>query len=1110
MLQIEEGPSGLTGWERRTSRSGGAPVTLLLLPDATREELRYYLPEVPLLARDEDGRPVLTLTLLLQRAPSPEEASIHGLIQQGLLSFDVTLAAPPESLPRGDGTYRPLFAREVELTLEAASGPLPGARALSSGVEARAALSMSLGRDETLAVLAALEGGASGLTVRARVTYRAVGPARTARLEGTWAGVHDFLASRAGPEGRLDLATLRQHFGGMLREGVLSVVSAGGEPLAHEAWDSELAALFSSFQGLAGAVVLRRESPGLEPMDPDNTYALRSRPHPLFNVGLWLTLSGDELRSVELAAPLERVLGGALEGLPREAYIHLLSPGPANGHGHGLEPVPRRVTTSRPSSRSAREPARAAALQLVTSRGFFAPLVQKMRPDPKRPLPSSLLAGSDVARPVLTPGKDPVWVVNDGKPGTGLRSLPVISRSSPRDGPWPDRLRPMTRWVPPRFALVFPTQEQTPDSSPFRFTFLHKQATAKRKRSLRGILRVTLRQMDPLLFGLPARSIVAPPNPLLNPPKVVPIFNTVASIVLPYVDPKTGRREHKTFLGTTRRRGDKLEVTVHLDDEWARLCYGVLSRGGSPEWKEQATLRLSYSYQAYTPLRDAQARLAVGGKTARIPVAFSSADVPSVITRPVLDATRRSLLLPRSEVRFLPEAHGAGVSALRRRRPLRPGPLRVRPELESPPEAKPRLRESRYLQQTHVREARVLLSFPCTTPTYAGLYLEETRAIGCDDRFLPDALRSEQYERLADLDHEQYTVYSSRQQHSRFLVVPTRYVLTRFAPSDPRGYRPTLLVYSSVDPDEPRNNQAVILATLEPDLPPYLRRALLARLTEYASEPVIEYPTELWGQTSYSWAISGSLAPDTLMLPECFQVSLTTNLTQLRVMLDMIRISGLSGSVRFKLPDGMELQSLLRLHLPSITGPWATGPLEVSMEAGQARLTNRIDRTVSLSELVLYLPSGDTQRVPVESTLAPGESRSVPLPAAPRELYPVYTPLPPSTPAMIEEIRSFAEDIMTNVIFLNQINFSRHGLRSLEVKARIAEVEGTYTASLSHEAPVASVDMVLPLTTFLEQRLLRFQVTKTFDSGSTATTGWLDWNLETQGHIVGLEWELIA
>jgi hypothetical protein len=129
----------------------------------------------------------------------------------------------------------------------------------------------------------------------------------------------------------------------------------------------------------------------------------------------------------------------------------------------------------------------------------------------------------------------------------------------------------------------------------------------------------------------------------------------------------------------------------------------------------------------------------------------------------------------------------------------------------------------------------------------------------------------------------------------------------------------------------------------------------------------------------------------------------------------------------------------------------------------------------------------------------------VPVPAGTGEAVPVVS-IPGGVPATVEEVRSFIEDIDTNVVFLNLISFENHGLARLEIVARLQGVPGEDKVQLTDEVRVAEAHFVLPLTTYLERHVLEFQVTKQFTAGDPAATAWRTWDLATKGSVVSLNW----
>ncbi len=250
---------------------------------------------------------------------------------------------------------------------------------------------------------------------------------------------------------------------------------------------------------------------------------------------------------------------------------------------------------------------------------------------------------------------------------------------------------------------------------------------------------------------------------------------------------------------------------------------------------------------------------------------------------------------------------------------------------------------------------------------------------------------------------------------------------------------------------------------------------------------------------------------ETVTNADSLQVAITAAMTDALLLESQLKTTGLVGQVTFTLPDQTAVQSTLMLELGNIGGPWDSGPIQVSVQDGSATLTNMIPGAVNVTDLMVYGASGSGTPVAVDATL--GDPQTASLPDGGGDLYPVYT-VQPGTVERLQEIRSFVEDVHTNVIFLNLINYSAHSLKQLSITARLKGVEGTYPVAINDAASgggaEAQVDMMLPLTNYIDERVLQYQVLKTHSDDSTTSTDWIEWNLERDGNIVSLRWTDIA
>lgn len=1135
------GPSASARWKLKRLRAEHArPSGVFVLADASTAadapSLFHYLPRAPLLVRGSDGLPVFSLTLVLRRQPGASEESVYPLIQQGLLNFDVSLdlpaAAQAELEADAGRTYKPLFPSEVTFELGKgaegeASHDEPLARAVGSGTSGRAAIGATLGRTETLDVLAAIDRAHSRLALRATIAYNTAGTDHVVAVHGSAAAVHDFLRERLGDRATMGRNELRRHFTDMTR---LLKRSLRVQPNDATSLD-----LFDAF--LRSALpVLRREPPPADgaAADAEPQYSLRDRPGAGTRLDYEEAVSGPERRAVSLSGPLDEIVGGALEGLEREQFIRLVCP-TSDGV---LAPVARvRVARQLPPSRDAK--GGETRMRLMHADGSMRSVALALRPDAKAtPLTHAVLASDMVAtRPLVVAGGRQWWLddvrldVGAATAGGALESLPVVGDDS--DAPvWEDRRNAGSYWYAPSFELVPPAGNESPAASPFLFNY-SSGVTAAGEQLLAATLRLTLRRGASAATTARLQQLGGPPA------KPVPTEGLSVALELPFRD-ETGASKVQAFPATVAANGDTLTVTVALIGSWVRLCYGALAFPGFQQ--EPARLTVAYSFRAYAAAGPVitGAVLATIHKEALTPVIAAAGHERTARDAPFFDASRGAYCFPGGELRFTAEAKGRGAGhAAASARPARAGvlarPVGVvglgRPIVATPilaqPVTAPRLGVleglRRNFRRTVLRQERVDALFPCNV--HGAFYVESAGAtqtrIGCRDALRLGQTTYRQYEELEDAAyaHPLYRVYRSLQQPGRFLVVPTRYVITRYAAGDAaRAYRPVILVYSTIDAEQPDRNRVFFDATVQPDLPPDVRRALLARLSAVAERPVIEYPTEIPSDVEYAWTVDGrvNVTPAVREAPDSFQVTLTTDIAGTLLLRGMLETGGIRGGVTFTLPDGSELQSELLLELASITGPWPQGPVSVTPTAGGVELRNNAERAMTVSELRLYANAADPgTSVPVGAELQPKERKAVALASPAAEVVPVAAPSG-SGAATLEEVRSFVEDIETNVIVIDLVNLANHDLRDFTVKARIKGVVGTRAVPLAAPSNgaagagrVGEVKFTLPLTTFLEKHLLQLQVAKVALDGRKKTTPWIDWDLESRGNVVSIEWEMI-
>jgi hypothetical protein len=349
-------------------------------------------------------------------------------------------------------------------------------------------------------------------------------------------------------------------------------------------------------------------------------------------------------------------------------------------------------------------------------------------------------------------------------------------------------------------------------------------------------------------------------------------------------------------------------------------------------------------------------------------------------------------------------------------------------------------------------------------------------------------------------------VFRALQQPGRFLLLPTRYRIGRYAASEPdtRRYRPVALIYALVG-DDPAGSTYWFTATLEPDIQEFVRARLLldlAALVPHGQQPVLDLPTDpaVNATIAWSWAL-----PDGVREPEAqaswngIQVAVSTGLHEAVVLKEVIEHSGLRGAATFTLPDGSAPLSTELVLDTSAVGPWVGGPVPTAIAGAGVRLRNAIEQRVDVAA-VHVRRNGTLERLALPLALDPGAEHVLDVGTPPEA---AYAEVAASAPVPLAEFGVFEEDVATNVHFVNQVSLAQHALSALSVRARIAGSAREYVAPLE-DLGTATLDLVFPLTTYLEGQTVEYQLTATPTSGPARLGPWMPWDLGTAGSVIGV------
>ncbi|MDX2030719.1 MAG: hypothetical protein SF339_08620 [Blastocatellia bacterium] len=1024
------------------------------------------------------GKPKFSLVMLLERAPQTGEESIRPLIVSGYLGLELDYALPPAvaaAMP-----VQPIFARQAQLELHARARGLLTQVSLNIS-RLRGALHTHLKREELLGVLDALDGRPSYLELRAKIEFRATAPDSCVELKISAAALWDLLKA-ASAAGFLAEDALQAVFDNLVKTGVLSVPAGADRGHLFRVFRESCALLLRP--EAAGCVLGRRPSEG--------SIALHER---------W---QREVTRQVELSCQLEQVLGGALDDSGWAASLRVVGP---SGDLDGGELL---ANLQRVQPKSFRGNLSGASVAVVGNR--LQTIAAVLQPTIK-PQPTTAIIATDAIRlPQPAPNNSVVHYLTphvtflaNALPGDKPRSLPVVSDAN---APlFTDRINQALRWYLPSVQLLRPAPNEAPENSPFLFELERLGATVSGRPAIRARIRLTFE------LGMPAgvstalarlSGVNAQPVNLIQPTVVLKV---------PYLDETDGMLKRASYRGVVTLNRNRLQAVIELLNDAARTTYGSLSTAGFQS--EPAQVEFSYQFECYTPLAEKPSVL-VGGKVSQAHILPFTREVDDAIV--VATAGREFRLRPEKPGPLASAALGSNVLAATALSSNTPSPFTplsssalVTGRLQLSANATVLPQKIEYAQKVIIRQQSLEAFFSCDQ--LGAFYRENqptaTVAIGCAEAYRLGQASSRTYQEIPGLARPAYRVFRNLQQPGRFLLAPLTYQITRYsAEMAERAYRPVIFIYAVLDPARPENERIRYDAMLAPAIAPAEYRQLLQALAAEAQQPILELPNMLASQVTYQWNLSANLAVEvtTDRTPDCFHVGLSTGLASALLLKSLIQNTGIAGEARFTFEDGTVLTSALSLNLGQITGPWPAGPVEISRSGAVFKLLNRSESTLAVQDLVLFAAGRASTRLAVEKQLAAGAALDVPATGTFDDAEADFVPIGGNS-ATLEEIRSMIEDIRSNVVFVDLVNYDNYGLERLEVEARLKGVPGTSPVRMENRR--GTVDFLLPLTTYLAARSVEYRVNKVFRTRPPEMTAWLEWNMDANSNIVSIVWEAI-
>ena len=1124
------GPVGGVPWERiESTLADGERLSLLARPDAAVQGLRHVLLETPAIARTRDGSPRMSLTVTLDRQPRPDESDLRDRVTSAHLMVELQILpdAPSMAALSGTGGYdhRTLFPSSVTFAAISESEAL-GSESVSGG-STQGALGLSLDRENAIAVLDALEGRASGPRLTAAATFR-VGrkPTPPMTLETDLLTVHRRLAATVDATRELYETDIRNYVALMIADGTIRTdppVQAGDESgVASAVLDDFVRTLL---------MILTRVAEADDATPSDRTRLLGQRftldrePHgPMpINVRLRADSSASESSVVHIETTARDVFRRASLTAASTGHVHFVV-----NDGRGPVPLVRRSR-----QRGAARASKSNVTALAVSGNRLTTLSTAVRPALHANVSThSVLATQPSVRPELLTQIQNVVVAS---PTNRPQSLPIVGTG--KEALWPDRVDTKRFWYAPSFSLVEPAVPVDPTGDDFRFEFVRRGHDQQGRAVLEATVTITLRRIMP---ATASNAMKSHPGATAKP---VVMKNVSAVLDLPFRDETGVARIQHVRSSDVNINGDRIRVRFTLMNDWVRVAYGVLAVAGFQS--SAAQVSVAFQYDAYQKLsRGQKYSIQYGRKEVGIPVfrggsremtAHSEASGATIDARTGAvrygrtvvgfepDTPSRDLTGSRSGAR--PTAINAASLTIARPPTVSLNPV-IRPQVLMTPAWEAALKPTKYTKNTRFHRQSTPVLFPCGQ--FGTLYVERNgdavHTVGCQDAFSLGQTERRLYDDVSlPAEFDGFRVKRSRQSPGRFLVIPETYLIARYEPDQPeRAYRPTVLLYSTIDVDDLAASRCVVMASLIPDVTRAQRERLLAHLRDAEhADPTLDYLTEIEADVEFDWAIPTGTSSGVLRLdaeatrvPHGFETSLATDALGVPQLQAILLGSGITGSAQFTLSDDTTISTTLRLDLRQIAGPWQAGAVDaVVNRGGGASVTNRTEAVANVSDLLLIYDesqgSSQVESMPVNLRLEPGAGEMVELDADATRIVAVSEL--ESSAASLDEVRSFIEDISLNVTLLSRIDFEASGIERIRIIASIEGVDESREVELLPDSdPVASISFLLPLTAYLADPSLVISATVIDVDGESQNRDAIEWSLGTQGYIVHITKSLLG
>lgn len=191
-----------------------------------------------------------------------------------------------------------------------------------------------------------------------------------------------------------------------------------------------------------------------------------------------------------------------------------------------------------------------------------------------------------------------------------------------------------------------------------------------------------------------------------------------------------------------------------------------------------------------------------------------------------------------------------------------------------------------------------------------------------------------------------------------------------------------------------------------------------------------------------------------------------------------------------------------------MAGPWATGPIEVTLAPNEITLTNKIEQPIQVKSIWCAYSQTGVSEVPAEFLLDPEHtpSQKIPVPANVIAAYPVYILMDVAQEPEFRNI--YLPELSTKIEFFDLTDHPNHQIEQIDVSLRIQGNEAVFQVPLNGNPLAGTYTLGFPFSGFFQNPTVEFQISIKQTNSQLQSTRWIPWSLPVKGTVVSLTWEL--